>query len=68
MLTITIAWDNALSWSWETAINELQATVCKVSAKKLCLLNYKARDFVKALLCFRFLLPLLSLQNKLLQH
>ncbi|RDX94556.1 hypothetical protein CR513_23051, partial [Mucuna pruriens] len=32
MLTITIAWDNDLSWSWENAINELQETLCKVSS------------------------------------
>ncbi|XP_061345809.1 isochorismate synthase 2, chloroplastic-like isoform X2 [Gastrolobium bilobum] len=32
MLTTTIAWDNALSWSWENAINALQATLCKVSS------------------------------------
>jgi menaquinone-specific isochorismate synthase len=31
MLTITIAWDNALSWSWENAISALQETLCKVS-------------------------------------
>ena len=30
MLTITIAWDNDLSWSWENAINALQETLCKV--------------------------------------
>ncbi|KAJ1394425.1 Isochorismate synthase [Sesbania bispinosa] len=32
MLTTTIAWDNALSWSWENAINALQTTLCKVSS------------------------------------
>ncbi|CAJ1949347.1 unnamed protein product [Sphenostylis stenocarpa] len=32
MLTITIAWDNDLSWSWENAINALQETLCKVSS------------------------------------
>ncbi|XP_045829634.1 isochorismate synthase, chloroplastic-like isoform X1 [Trifolium pratense] len=32
MLTITIAWDNALSWSWENAISALQETLCKVSS------------------------------------
>ncbi|XP_027334587.1 isochorismate synthase 2, chloroplastic isoform X2 [Abrus precatorius] len=32
MLTITIAWDNDLSWSWENAINSLQETLCKVSS------------------------------------
>ncbi|KAK7273610.1 hypothetical protein RIF29_14666 [Crotalaria pallida] len=32
MLTTNIAWDNALSWSWENAINALEATLCKVSS------------------------------------
>ncbi|KAF7841678.1 isochorismate synthase 2, chloroplastic isoform X1 [Senna tora] len=30
MLAATIAWDNALSWPWENAINALQATLRKV--------------------------------------
>lgn len=34
MLTTTIAWDNALSWSWENAIAELQETLCKVSVDR----------------------------------
>jgi len=34
MLTITIAWDNDLSWSWENAINALQETLCNVSANR----------------------------------
>ncbi|XP_020220827.1 isochorismate synthase, chloroplastic isoform X2 [Cajanus cajan] len=32
MLTITVAWDNDLSWSWENAINALQETLGKVSS------------------------------------
>ncbi|KAK7390483.1 hypothetical protein VNO78_25789 [Psophocarpus tetragonolobus] len=32
MLTITIAWDNDLSWTWENAISALQETLCKVSS------------------------------------
>ncbi|KAG5060203.1 hypothetical protein JHK87_001232 [Glycine soja] len=32
MLTITIAWDNNLSWSWENAINALQETLRNVSS------------------------------------
>nr|AHA82396.1 chloroplast isochorismate synthase [Senna obtusifolia] len=32
MLAATIAWDNALSWPWENAINALQATLRKVSS------------------------------------
>ncbi|KAL5073094.1 hypothetical protein RYX36_012078 [Vicia faba] len=32
MLTTTIAWDNALSWSWENAIAELQETLCNISS------------------------------------
>ncbi|KAK7286789.1 hypothetical protein RJT34_22024 [Clitoria ternatea] len=32
MLTITIAWDNDLSWSWENAINALQETLCNISS------------------------------------
>lgn len=39
MLTITIAWDNDLSWSWENAINALQETLCKVRPIRLCLLS-----------------------------
>jgi len=34
MLTVTIAWDNDLSWSWENAINALQETLCNVSANR----------------------------------
>lgn len=30
MLAATIAWDNALSWSWENAVTALQATLRKV--------------------------------------
>ncbi|KAJ7954597.1 Isochorismate synthase, chloroplastic [Quillaja saponaria] len=32
MLATTIAWDDALSWSWEKALHALQATLCKVSS------------------------------------
>ncbi|CAJ2667565.1 unnamed protein product [Trifolium pratense] len=32
MLTTTIAWDNALSWSWENAMSALQETLYKVSS------------------------------------
>nr|XP_012575199.1 isochorismate synthase, chloroplastic-like isoform X2 [Cicer arietinum] len=32
MLITTIAWDNALSWSWENAITALQETLFKVSS------------------------------------
>ncbi|KAE9610991.1 hypothetical protein Lal_00033585 [Lupinus albus] len=32
MLITTIAWDNALSSTWENAINALEATLCKVSS------------------------------------
>lgn len=35
MLTITIAWDNNLSWSWENAINALQETLRNVSANQM---------------------------------
>ena len=40
MLTTTIAWDNALSWSWENAINALQETLSKVIVNRLCLFIY----------------------------
>ena len=30
MLATTIAWDDALSWPWRKAINELQATIEQV--------------------------------------
>lgn len=39
MLTTTIAWDEALSWSWTNAINALEETLCKVSENRLCLIN-----------------------------
>ncbi|XP_034673553.1 isochorismate synthase 2, chloroplastic isoform X6 [Vitis riparia] len=32
VLATTIAWDNALSWTWEKAIGGLQATMCQVSS------------------------------------
>ncbi|XP_054777058.1 isochorismate synthase, chloroplastic-like isoform X3 [Prosopis cineraria] len=32
MIAATIAWDNALSWSWENAVNALRATLRKVSS------------------------------------
>uniref|UniRef100_A0A2N9GVI1 Chorismate-utilising enzyme C-terminal domain-containing protein n=1 Tax=Fagus sylvatica TaxID=28930 RepID=A0A2N9GVI1_FAGSY len=32
MLATTVAWDNSLSWTWEMAIDELQATMSQVSA------------------------------------
>ncbi|KAJ9677350.1 hypothetical protein PVL29_022371 [Vitis rotundifolia] len=32
ILATTIAWDNALSWTWEKAIGALQATMCQVSS------------------------------------
>ncbi|RVW90449.1 Isochorismate synthase 2, chloroplastic [Vitis vinifera] len=32
VLATTIAWDNALSWTWEKAIGALQATMCQVSS------------------------------------
>lgn len=40
MLATTIAWDNALSWPWHKAINELQATLCQV---KICLPEFTLR-------------------------
>lgn len=30
MLAATIAWDNALSWTWEKAINSLEAMINQV--------------------------------------
>jgi menaquinone-specific isochorismate synthase len=30
MLATTVAWDNSLSWTWEMAIDELQATMSQV--------------------------------------
>lgn len=35
MLTITIAWDDDLCWSWEKAIVALQETLCKVSTSNV---------------------------------
>ncbi|KAK6920823.1 Chorismate-utilizing enzyme, C-terminal, partial [Dillenia turbinata] len=33
MLRTTIAWDNALLWTWESAIEALQATICQLRRK-----------------------------------
>ena len=30
MLAITVAWDNALSWTWDEAIDSLEATMQQV--------------------------------------
>jgi hypothetical protein len=43
MLTTTIAWDNALAWSWENATSALQETFYKVSVNRdlsECLIDY----------------------------
>lgn len=36
MIAATIAWDDDLSWSWQTAINALRATLAKVPSCVLC--------------------------------
>jgi hypothetical protein len=32
MLATTIAWDNAFSWTWERAVDAVEATMTQVSA------------------------------------
>jgi hypothetical protein len=32
MLATTIAWDNAFSWTWEQAVDAVEATMTQVSA------------------------------------
>lgn len=39
MLATTIAWDNALSWTWTKAIKELQATIHQVQMIGLSSIN-----------------------------
>jgi hypothetical protein len=42
-----IAWDNALSWSWENAMSALQETLYKVSVNRdlsECLIDYQEDD------------------------
>ncbi|EXB20726.1 Isochorismate synthase [Morus notabilis] len=46
MLAATIAWDDALSWPWQKAINELQATLCQVSSKVVKLRKEAPRTFI----------------------
>ncbi|KAM6594115.1 hypothetical protein CsatA_001818 [Cannabis sativa] len=46
MLASTVAWDDALSWPWEKAINELQARVSQVSSMIIKLSRQVPRTFV----------------------
>ncbi|XP_030492508.2 isochorismate synthase 2, chloroplastic isoform X2 [Cannabis sativa] len=46
MLASTVAWDDALSWPWEKAINELQARISQVSSMIIKLSRQVPRTFV----------------------
>lgn len=49
MLITTIAWDNALSWSWENAITALQETLFKVSVNRLCFFRLSRKRLVETI-------------------
>ncbi|KAF3437780.1 hypothetical protein FNV43_RR20536 [Rhamnella rubrinervis] len=46
MLATTIAWDNALSWTWGNAINDLEATIRQVSSMVVKLRKEAPRTFI----------------------
>ncbi|XP_048137455.1 isochorismate synthase 1, chloroplastic isoform X2 [Rhodamnia argentea] len=46
MLAATIAWDNALSWTWEKAINSLEATINQVSLLVMKLRKQVPKAFI----------------------
>ncbi|KAM7275608.1 hypothetical protein ACFE04_017474 [Oxalis oulophora] len=46
LLATTIAWDNALSWTWEKAINEVQSTIRQVSSIVVKLKKEVSRTFI----------------------
>ncbi|XP_060670574.1 isochorismate synthase 2, chloroplastic isoform X2 [Ziziphus jujuba] len=46
MLATTVAWDNALSWTWDKAINDLQATMDQVSSMVVKLRKEVPRTFI----------------------
>ncbi|XP_015581936.1 isochorismate synthase 2, chloroplastic isoform X1 [Ricinus communis] len=46
MLAATIAWDNALSWTWEQAIDALQLTMSQISSTAVKLCKEFSRTFI----------------------
>lgn len=46
MLAATVAWDNALSWTWENAINALQSTLQQVSSIVVKLRKEASKTFI----------------------
>ncbi|CAK7322863.1 unnamed protein product [Dovyalis caffra] len=46
MLATTIAWDNALSWTWEQAVDAAQATMTQISSTVVKLNKEVTRSFI----------------------
>ncbi|KAK6924967.1 Chorismate-utilizing enzyme, C-terminal [Dillenia turbinata] len=46
MLATTIAWDNGLLWTWESAIDALQATMCQITPFVLKLRRKVPKTFI----------------------
>ncbi|XP_031252321.1 isochorismate synthase 2, chloroplastic isoform X1 [Pistacia vera] len=46
MLAVTVAWDDALSWTWEKAIHTLESTMRQVSSKVVILRKEVSRTFI----------------------
>lgn len=46
MLAVTLAWDDALSWTWAKAISTLESTMDKVSSKIVRLQKEVSRTFI----------------------
>ncbi|XVF09133.1 hypothetical protein REPUB_Repub07fG0065000 [Reevesia pubescens] len=46
MLAITVAWDNALSWTWYEAIDSLEATMQQVASIVVNLRKEASREFI----------------------
>ncbi|KAK4844291.1 hypothetical protein QYF36_018564 [Acer negundo] len=46
MLAVTLAWDNALSWTWKDAVETLESTMRQVSSNVVKLRNEVSRTFI----------------------
>ncbi|KAH7550346.1 hypothetical protein JRO89_XS13G0175100 [Xanthoceras sorbifolium] len=46
MLAVTIAWDNALSWTWKNAVETLESTMRQVSSNVVKLPKEVSRTFI----------------------
>ncbi|XP_044485571.1 isochorismate synthase 2, chloroplastic isoform X2 [Mangifera indica] len=46
MLAVTVAWDDALSWTWEKAIQTLESTMRQVSSNVVMLQKEVSRTFI----------------------